>query len=337
MIKLRSRPAEPARTTMWRSRWAAVGAAIAVSLGAGGVLVSQAALGPNESTIVTVTPARILDSRDPTNLGLPGPFVSATSQKLQVTGTIPTATGNRTVVPAGATGVLLNVTAVQTSANGFISIRSGNATGVPTTSSLNVTAGVTVPNAVQIALPTSGANAGQIDITFDALGVAGPTTDMLIDVVGYTTNTGLQELGAGFFTQESGSIAWLADEKQEVATLDLPAGSYLVTAKLVANNNDSSWRTVRCSLELGANTIDDLRTGVIVGPFSGTDRESITLTSGGTLASAGTARILCSADSSDGNWLAWSITAMRLQSITGTAAPQAAPADGAQPSLASDD
>ena len=145
---------------------------------------------------MTITPERILDTRDPVNLGLPGPFVSPVSQKLQVTGSVPTATGTKVVVPTGATGVLLNVTSVGPAANGFISIRPGDATGAPTTSSLNVTAGVTVPNAVQVGLPTSGANAGKIDITFDALGVAGPTTDILIDVVGFTTSAGLQELVA---------------------------------------------------------------------------------------------------------------------------------------------
>jgi hypothetical protein len=181
---------------MWRSRWAAFGAAVAVSLGVGGVLVSQAAPAGDESTIVTVTPERILDTRDGTDLGLPGPFVSAVSQKLQVTGSVPTAAGAKTVVPTGATGVLLNVTAVRTSANGFIAVRPGDAIGAPTTSSLNITAGVTVPNAVQVALPTVGAGAGMIDITFDALGIAGPTTDILVDVVGYTTNTGLQEVVA---------------------------------------------------------------------------------------------------------------------------------------------
>jgi len=45
-------------------------------------------------------------------------------------------------------------------------------------------------------MPTAGANAGKIDITYDAFGVAGRTTDVLIDVVGYTTNTGLQQLVA---------------------------------------------------------------------------------------------------------------------------------------------
>ena len=39
-------------------------------------------------------------------------------------------------------------------------------------------------------------DAGKIEITFDAYGTAGPTTDILIDVVGYTTNSGLQDLEA---------------------------------------------------------------------------------------------------------------------------------------------
>ncbi len=133
-----------------------MGAAVAVSLGAGGLFVAQAAPGASESTIVTVTPERIMDTRDPVNVGLAGPFVSPVSQKLQVTGSVATTTGTKTVVPAGATGVLLNVTAVGPSAAGFISIRPGDATGAPATSSLNVTAGQNLPNAVQVALPTVG-------------------------------------------------------------------------------------------------------------------------------------------------------------------------------------
>lgn len=160
---------------LWRSRWAAIGAAITVAIGGGGLFLAHAA--PSvASAVITIDPVRVLDTRDPGNLGLPGPFVSPVGQKLQVTG--PT-------VPVGATGVILNVTAVGATANGFVSIRPGDATGAPSTSSLNVTAGTTVPNAVTVALPTAGANAGQIDITWDALGAAGPTTDILIDVVAY--------------------------------------------------------------------------------------------------------------------------------------------------------
>ena len=186
---------------VWKSRWAAIGAAIAVSIGGGGVFLASASPGPAESTVVVVTPTRVLDTRDPTNLGLPGPFVSPVSQKLQITGAIATTGGTATVVPAGATGVLLNVTAVAPTANGFISVRPGDATGAPTTSSLNFNAGANLPNAVQVAMPTSGPNAGKIDITYDAYGTAGPTTELLIDVVGYLTNTGLQQLVADVATK----------------------------------------------------------------------------------------------------------------------------------------
>jgi hypothetical protein len=171
------------RRGLWRSRWAAIGAAVAVTLGGGGFFVAQAASVP--SSVVTIDPARILDTRDPLNAGLAGPFVSAVSQKLQVTGSVATTTGTRTVVPPGATGVLLNVTVVAPAAAGFVSIRPGDATGAPSTSSLNFNAGDIIPNAVQVGLPTSGANDGEIDITYDAFGVAGPSTDLLIDVVGY--------------------------------------------------------------------------------------------------------------------------------------------------------
>jgi hypothetical protein len=167
-------PDEP-RRRLWRSRWAAIGAAIAVTFGGGGLFVANAASSP-PSSVVTIDPVRILDTRDPVNIGLPGPFVSAISQKLQVTGS---------AVPAGSTGVLLNVTVVTPTADGFLSVRPGDATGAPSTSSLNFTAGDIVPNSVQVGLPTVGANAGQIDITYDAFGVAGPTTEVLIDVVGY--------------------------------------------------------------------------------------------------------------------------------------------------------
>jgi len=38
---------------------------------------------------------------------------------------------------------------------------------------------------VTVKVPTSGGDAGKIEITYDALGVAGPTTHVLVDIVGY--------------------------------------------------------------------------------------------------------------------------------------------------------
>lgn len=176
------------KSQIWRSRWAAVGAAVAVSLGAGGAWVTHAASPP--SSLVMIQPARILDTRNPTNLGLAGPFTSAVSQDLQVTGSIPTGTGIAIVVPSGATGVLLNVTPVGPEAGGFISIRPADASGKPTTSNLNFDTGQINPNSVQVEVPTTGADAGEIEITYDAFGRTGPATDVLVDVVGYTVAAG---------------------------------------------------------------------------------------------------------------------------------------------------
>ena len=215
------------RRVLWRSRWAAIGAAVAVTFGGGGLLVANAGSSP-ASSIVTVSPERILDTR--TDIGLPGPFVSAVSQKLQVTGA---------VVPAASTGVLLNVTVVAPSANGFLSIRPGDAVGSPSTSSLNFNAGDIAPNAVQVALPTSGTNAGQIDITYDAYGVGGPTTDVLIDVVGYLVEGGAGGSGLAGAPGPTGQAgargfsAWDAIPSGQTVT-----GSTIWDEAVIADNQD---------------------------------------------------------------------------------------------------
>ena len=159
--------------------------------------------GPGRIHLVSVTPVRVLDTCDPVNLGLAGPFVSGISLKLPIVGSIANSGGTSVVVPMGSTGVLLNVTAVAPTANGFISIRPGDASGAPSTSSLNVSAGENIPNAVQVALRTTGVGAGEIDITYDAYGSAGAITDLLIDVVGYTTNSGIQSLAAELSTKSN--------------------------------------------------------------------------------------------------------------------------------------
>lgn len=155
----------------------------------------DAAPGDEDSTVVAVDPpVRILDTRDGIDVGLPGPFASPNSQKLQVTGSVATTGGASVVVPDGSTGVILNVTAVQPTGAGFISVRPGDASGTPATSSLNFAAGSNTPNAVTVALPRSGANEGEIDITYSSAGATGPTTDVLVDVVGYLTDTSLDEI-----------------------------------------------------------------------------------------------------------------------------------------------
>jgi hypothetical protein len=166
-----------------RSRWAAIGAAVAVSLGAGGLGLARASTGV-ESSFVSVTPARVLDTR--TGLGLEGPLVSPAPRVLQVTGSIARPGGSSAVVvPSGASAVVLNVTVVAPSGDGFLSVRPDGTPGAPETSNLNFAAGDIIPNAVTVALPASG----RIELTYDAFGAVGPTTDVLVDVTGFYTPT----------------------------------------------------------------------------------------------------------------------------------------------------
>ena len=174
--------------TRIRTRWAAIGAALAVTFGAGGLAYVNADSAP--SSFVAITPTRVLDTRPSTNVGLTGAFQAEVGRKLQLTGAIPAVTnsnpftvGNVTVVPQGATAVVLNVTATNTVAAGFISVRPGDQSGKPSTSNVNFVAGQTVPNSVTVELPTAGSNTGQIDVHYRP--GLGNTADIIVDVVGY--------------------------------------------------------------------------------------------------------------------------------------------------------
>lgn len=169
--------------SVWRSRWAAIGAAVAVSLGSGGLGLTQAAISSGEKpVVVTVDAARVLDTR--TGVGLAGRFTDSVPRDLRVTGNVPVApSGTATVVPADAIGVLVNVTVVAPSSNGFLSLRAGGAAGVPATSTVNFVAGVNTPNAATVDL--SGDGKIQVWVETDA---DGGTAHVLVDVVGYTVD-----------------------------------------------------------------------------------------------------------------------------------------------------
>ena len=209
--------------------------AAALVLAASGVVVGSitgpgqilALPGASESTVVMVEPTRIFDTRY--NIGLTGQVVAGASRELVVSGVINTyveataTTIARQVVPAGATGVLLNVTAVSPTAAGFLSILPGTATGVPATAGLNFVAGDVVANAITVALPTAGANAGKISFYYGAQ-PAGATMHVVADVVGYTTNTGLIDLVNRLTTLETTGAAGPAGPAGANGT-NGPAGS----------------------------------------------------------------------------------------------------------------
>ena len=155
-----------ASTANLRTRWAAIGAACAVTLGGGTLGIVQAAVSTGDRAVyVPISPVRVLDTRS--DVGVTS-IQDATPALLTVTGNIATTDGQQNVVPTGASSVVINVTAINPTSDGFVSLRPGNATGAPSVSTLNVTVGGTFPNGATITLPTSGGSAGQIQIWYEA-------------------------------------------------------------------------------------------------------------------------------------------------------------------------
>lgn len=169
-----------------RTRWSAIGAAVAITLGAGGIGIAQAGIESGDKPVtVTTESKRIVDTRD--NLGLAGAFAKDTPRDVQVTGSVdvatPTGSVKETVVPTGATGVLVNVTVVTPTDGGFLTLRPAGATGKPTTSTVNFTTGSIEPNAATVDLSADG----KIQV-WVFLNTASAKADVIIDVVGYTTD-----------------------------------------------------------------------------------------------------------------------------------------------------
>src|SRR6187549_2062151 len=98
-----------------RARWAAIGAAVAVSLGAGGVAVTHAVVSTGErDAFVPISPCRLFDLRPaPDTVGTRSTPLSASETYTQ-----PVRGDNGLChIPADATAVAMNVTAVGGTAN----------------------------------------------------------------------------------------------------------------------------------------------------------------------------------------------------------------------------
>ena len=203
-----------------RIRWAAIGAAIAVSLGGGVTLFAQAETVPaSSSTFVAVAPVRVLDTRPDVVLWA-GPFVTGVPHDVKVTGSIPTSSGTQTVMPTGSTGVVLNVTVLNSTADGFVSVRPADAAGAPQTSNINFEARKTVANSITVNLPTSGSDAGTFEVWFDSMGAAGATADILVDVTGYYTSSSIAEIETAI-DKKSDAIAIFGSDGEDFGDIHL--------------------------------------------------------------------------------------------------------------------
>ena len=166
-----------------RSKWAAVGAAIAVTLGAGGVSLTQAALTAGEKPVFVAlaAPCRLADTRPDSTVGPKSTVLAAgesNAYEIQVTGGSGNCTGDL-AVPDDATGVALNVTAIARTApvtgRSYFTVYPADAAR-PHTSNLNfLAADPPVPNKVDVGLSADGRirifnNEGQADVAVDVFG-----------------------------------------------------------------------------------------------------------------------------------------------------------------------
>ncbi len=159
------------RRSGWRSRWAAIGAAVAVTLG-GGTALHYASAAPGDvvtNSFVPISPTRVLDTRPaPENVGgFVGPLSSGQTHTFTVTGVAG--------VPVNASAVVMNVTVSATNASSFLTVYPAGAAR-PTASNLNWAAGDTIPNLVTVKIGT----AGQVSV-FNLSGNA----HVIADIAGY--------------------------------------------------------------------------------------------------------------------------------------------------------
>ena len=160
-------------TSTHRARWAAIGAAVAVSLGAGGLGIAKATSPEGASAYVPISPCRLLDTRADSPVGSP---LGALGPDTEITVNGWGAQGNCTL-PSDTTGLELNVTAVDASTLTNLRVYP-EGVDTPTASNLNPAPGEPpTPNSVSATLNTTN---GQFHV-FNRFG----TVHIVIDVVGY--------------------------------------------------------------------------------------------------------------------------------------------------------
>ncbi len=160
-------------TNRIRGKWAAVGAAIAVSLGAGGIGISHATTSSGEKPIyLPIEPCRLSDTRPAFQVG-PRSAPLGPNETYDLSGWGAVGDCN---LPANTAGLALNVTAVDPTAPTFLTLFP-DGVPLPLASNLNPTPGEPpTPNAVNVDLSAAGMFsiynlAGNVHIIIDVVGI----------------------------------------------------------------------------------------------------------------------------------------------------------------------
>ncbi|MFK7918103.1 MAG: hypothetical protein AB8G14_08510, partial [Ilumatobacter sp.] len=160
-----------------RSRWAAIGAAVAVTLGSGGISLVRAA-DDVKSEVTPIAPCRLVDTRSASSIGpISAPLGAAETVIFDVFGT-----NGECSIPAGVTAIDVNLTAVGASAPQTFITTFPAGTTRPTASQLNPSSSLRVSaNSTSITLSSSGQfaiynNRGTVDVVIDVLSYYTPAS-----------------------------------------------------------------------------------------------------------------------------------------------------------------
>ena len=165
-----------------RARWSAIGAAVAVSIGAGGLITFVSASGGGASSFVAVTPCRLLDTRvDGPATGAAHPRITPLGQQETLVVPVRGNYGDCVALSPTATGAVLNVTTVNSTAGSYLTVWPADKQR-PLASNLNWIAGQgATPNQVTTGLDSNGNlkafNAtGSVDVIIDVVGMYEPSS-----------------------------------------------------------------------------------------------------------------------------------------------------------------
>lgn len=232
--------------TLNRSRWAAVGAAVAVTLGAGGIGLVKAAEANAESVFVPITNCRIFDTRSASDAG---PFDEPIGEEQEITVMGHGDTGDCSGIPTTATALQLNVTAVNATEDTYLTIYPADAAELPFTSSMNPRAGEgPAYNAVVTGLSADG--------EFNVYNEFG-SIDVLADVSGYyVPASALTGPAPALSTTDGDDVTTINDDTVVVDASISTEGAGYVQATAVGTASGAAPDTLWCSLS-GTATFDD--------------------------------------------------------------------------------
>ena len=177
------------KNSMMRARWAAVGAAVAVSLGGGVVMVANAGgpPGPSDELVyVSIPTCRIVDTRDlsaptGTDVGSFARLGDGETILVDIDDSVHPGITCEGLPASGVEAVNLNVTAINSSTLSFIVLYPGDVLSRPVGSNLNFKSGdAPTANQAVVRLGSIGGDNGLFNL-YNHDG----TVDVVVDVNGY--------------------------------------------------------------------------------------------------------------------------------------------------------